>query len=178
MFYFQGVLLLIARGFSRVSVTQFVQTAWQCLGQSVWLWLESVFGPVYMTVTRHAVAREPRRLKPSDLAPVLQYGRGPFADFLAKILRVDTQQKKEHSQEMNMGGLHHRHTCYQLSYLGELIVRKLQNKIVYYKETKILARKSGKGPLPYWKIGAESEDLNQQGSLVREIHRLCHGWGG
>jgi predicted transcriptional regulator len=96
------------------------------------------------------------------------------ADFLAKILRVDTQQKKEHSQEMNMGGLHHMHTCYQLSYLGELIVRKLQNKIVYYKETKILARKSGKGPLPDCKTEAKLEGCNQQGPLVRSKYSTQH----
>jgi hypothetical protein len=33
---------------------------------------------------------EPGRLKPSDSAPVLQYGSGPSSDFLAKILPVDT----------------------------------------------------------------------------------------
>jgi hypothetical protein len=34
--------------------------------------------------------RGPDRLKPSDSAPVLQYGGGPSSDFLAKILGVDT----------------------------------------------------------------------------------------
>jgi hypothetical protein len=34
--------------------------------------------------------REPRRLKPSDLAMFLQYGSGPPYNFLAKTLGVDT----------------------------------------------------------------------------------------
>jgi hypothetical protein len=37
------------------------------------------------------LTREPRRLKLSNSAQVLQYGSGPSIDFLAKILGVDTQ---------------------------------------------------------------------------------------
>jgi hypothetical protein len=34
---------------------------------------------------------EPRGLRPSDSAPILQYGSAPSPDFLAKILCVDTE---------------------------------------------------------------------------------------
>jgi hypothetical protein len=37
-----------------------------------------------------SLTRGPGQLKPSNLAPVLQYGSGPSSDFLAKILGVDT----------------------------------------------------------------------------------------
>jgi hypothetical protein len=39
-----------------------------------------------------ALTREPRRLKPSDLAPILQCVSGPSPDLLVKILGVDTQK--------------------------------------------------------------------------------------
>jgi hypothetical protein len=72
----------------------------------------------------------------------------------------------------------------QLSYDGELkkesfywtykvAMKKVENKILYYKETaectgNILAKKSGEGPLPYCKTGAESEGNNRPGLLVGE----------
>jgi hypothetical protein len=40
------------------------------------------------TLLHQPLTRGPGRLKPSDSAPVLQYGSGPSSDFLAKILGV------------------------------------------------------------------------------------------
>jgi hypothetical protein len=36
------------------------------------------------------LTKGPGRLKPSESAPVLQYGSGPSSDFLAKISGIDT----------------------------------------------------------------------------------------
>jgi hypothetical protein len=71
--------------------------------------------------------------------------------------------------DLNPGCPHQ--ACYQLSYCVwhdrahiakayQFTMRKLENKIVYYKETvagwhNILASKAEEGPLPYCKIGAE-----------------------
>jgi hypothetical protein len=45
---------------------------------------------VFHLLPRTYLTREPGRLLPSDLAPVLLCGGGPSSDFLAKILGVDT----------------------------------------------------------------------------------------
>jgi hypothetical protein len=65
-------------------------------------------------------------------------------------------------------------------------MKKVKNKIVYYEETialtpYILARKSGEGPVPYCKIGAESRITVDKAPLSNGLEplficrvSLCH----
>jgi hypothetical protein len=80
-------------------------------------------------------------------------------------------------KEPNLRHLHHRQTCYQLSYCGELMgasfyesyevtVKKVKIRLCIMKKqwhvkTNILSRKSEEGPLlPYCKLEPKSERNN------------------
>jgi hypothetical protein len=69
-----------------------------------------------------------------------------------------------------------RHEAARFTSSYQVMGKKLENKIVCYKEQ--LAIKSAESPLPYCKIGAKSEGFNRRGSLASEERyrlnfRLC-----